>query len=115
MHEISLVQGLFHQLEKLARENNGDKIISVTMEIGPLSGIVIDSFRFGFDVLSADNDLIRGAELIIEVPPATYTCVQCGHKETTSDSRPDKCIKCGDLFLIPTGGEDLILNRIEME
>jgi len=115
MHEISLVQGLFQQLCELAKENNSNRIISVTMEIGPLSGIVVDSFRFGFDVLSAEDDLVRGAELIIEIPAATYTCTNCGFEETTSDSRPDKCRKCGDLFLIPTGGEDLILRRIEME
>ena len=115
MHEISLVEGLFRQLRKLAEENISNRIISVTMEIGPLSGIVIDSFRFGFDVLSAEDNLVRGAELIVEVPPATYTCTNCGFEETTSGSRPGKCRKCSDLFLISSGGEDLILNRIEME
>ena len=115
MHEISLVEGLFRQLRELAEENNSNRIISVTMEIGPLSGIVVDSFRFGFDVLSAEDDLVRDAELIVKVPPATYTCTNCGYEETTSGSRPDKCRKCSDLFLIPAGGEDLILNRIEME
>jgi len=115
MHEISLVQGLFHQLKELAKENNKNKITRVTMEIGPQSGVVVDSFRFGFDILSADDDLVRGAKLIIEIPQVTYICTECGHKEITSDSKPEECRKCRELFLIPSGGEDLILRQIEME
>ena len=115
MHEISLVQGLFHQLKELAKENNADKIISVTMEIGPQSGVVIDSFRFGFNILSADDELVRGAKLVIKVPPVTYSCTECGHKEITGENKPEECSKCRELFLIPTGGEDLILQQIEME
>jgi len=115
MHEISLVQGLFQQLKELAKENGANKIIRVTMEIGPQSGVVIDSFRFGFDILSADDDLVRGAKLVVEIPQVTYTCTECGHKEITGDSKPEECAKCGELFLIPTGGEDLILRQIEME
>lgn len=115
MHEISLVQGLFQQLKKLAKENSANKITRITMEIGPQSGVVIDSFRFGFDILSADNDLVRGAKLIVEIPPVTYTCTECGHREISSDSKPAECSKCRELFLIATGGEDLILRQIEME
>lgn len=115
MHEISLVQGLLHQLKELAKEHKSSKIISVTMEIGPLSGVVIDSFRFGFDILSVDDDLVRGAKLIVEIPPVTYTCTECGHKETTIGKKPDECLKCRELFLIQEGGEELMLRQVEME
>jgi len=115
MHEISLVQGLLCQLQELAHTNNSDKIISVTMEIGPRSGIVVDSFHFGFEVLSADDDLVKDAKLIVEIPPVTYTCSECGYKKITTDSKPEECDKCGELFLIATGGEDLILRQIEMQ
>lgn len=115
MHEISLVQGLFEQLKELAETNRSSRITSITMEIGPLSGVVVDSFRFGFDILSADDDLVQGAKLIVEIPPVTYTCTECGHKETTIEKKPGECRKCGELFLIPEGGEDLILRQVEME
>ena len=115
MHEISLVQGLFHQLEELAKENGSSKITCVTMGIGPLSGVVIDSFRFGFDILSAENDLVRGAKLVVEIPPVTYTCTECGYKETMTGKRPGECFKCGELFLIHKGGEELILRQVEMK
>lgn len=114
MHEISLVQGLFSQLQELAAKNSASRIKSVTMEIGPLSGVVIDSFQFGFDILSADDDLVRGARLIIKVPEINYSCTGCGHIETTT-TKPDQCPQCGDFLLIPDGGDDLLLCQVELE
>jgi len=115
MHEISLVQSLFHQLQDLATSNKATKVISVTMEIGPLSGVVVDSFQFGFDILSADDDLVRGAKLNIQIPPVTYTCSTCGHIETVTGAKPEQCVQCQELFLIPNGGNDLLLLQVEME
>lgn len=115
MHEISLVEGLFEQLKELAAENKASKIISVTMEIGPHCGVVVDSFQFGFDILSAENALVKGAKLIIQVPPVSYGCTNCNHVEITVGLKPDECPICGELLLIPNGGNDLILRQIEME
>jgi hydrogenase nickel insertion protein HypA len=115
MHEISLVQGLFEQLKELAAENNASKIISVTMEIGPHCGVVVDSFQFGFDILAADDELVRGAKLIIQVPPVSYNCTNCSHVEVTAGRKPDECPACGELLLIPDGGNDLMLRQVEME
>lgn len=115
MHEISLVEGLFEQLKELAAANKATKIISLTMEIGPNCGVVVDSFQFGFDILSADNALVKGAKLIIQVPPVSYSCTNCSHIEITTGRRPDECPACGELLLIPDGGDDLILKQVEME
>ncbi len=115
MHEISLVQGLFQQLKDLAAENKATKIISVTMEIGPLSGVVIDSFQFGFDILSAEESLFQDARLIINSPEVNYRCTGCGYIESTNGARPTECLKCEELLLIPDGGDDLLLLQVEME
>ncbi len=115
MHEISLVQGMLHQLTELADSNGASKVIKITMEIGPLSGVVIDSFTFGFDILSAESDLTRNAELIINVPPVAYGCTKCSHSVQTTGERPDACPQCEELFLIPEGGDDIILQQVEME
>lgn len=115
MHEISLVQGLVQQLKELAAENQATKVISVTMDIGPLCGVVVDSFRFGFDIISSEEELIRGAQLIVNVPPVSYTCSGCGEVLVTADPRPDCCPKCQELALFPEGGDDLILRQVEME
>jgi hydrogenase nickel incorporation protein HypA/HybF len=115
MHEMSLVQGLIQQLNDLAIENKMTKVIKVTMEIGPLSGVVVDSFTFGFEVLAPQDPLLKDAELIIDVPPVTYSCPSCKNELQTTGDRPDQCEKCQEVFLIPSGGDDLILKQVEME
>ena len=115
MHEMSLVQNLFAQLKDLAAENNATKIITVTMDIGPLCGVVLDSFQFGFDILSAEDPMFQGAELKVIIPPVTYRCTNCNFEELCTTTKPAECQKCGELFLIPSGGDDLILQRVEME
>ena len=115
MHEISLVQGLFEQLAELAEQNNMTKVVTVTMQIGPLSGVVEDSFRFGFDVLSRDNDLLRDAKLILHSTSVTYRCTSCQTAQESTTQRPDSCEHCGENFLIAEGGDELILQQVEME
>ncbi len=115
MHEISLVQNLFHQLADLAEQNKMSKVVSVTMQIGPLSGVVIDSFQFGFDILSKDDDLIRGAQLIINTTAVTYRCSKCGATQQSSGVKPDGCSACDEQFLFAEGGDELILQKVEME
>ncbi len=115
MHEMSLVQGLLQQLGDLAVEHNMTKVLKITMEIGPLSGIVVDSFTFGFEALAPHDPLVKDAKLIIETPPAAYTCSSCGHCVETTEARPEKCPECEELFLITSGGSDLILKNVEME
>lgn len=114
MHEMSLVQSLIAQLTDLAAKHDKRRVISVTVDIGPLSGVVIDSFQFAFDVLSAENQLTAGARLIIINPPATYRCVGCGDEQSTL-LRPDHCPKCKETLLIPEGGDAITLNQVELE
>lgn len=115
MHEISLVQNLLQQLHDIARENKATRVLRVTMLIGPLSGVVVDSFTFGFAILAREDDLFRDARLDIVVPPALFRCSSCGHQEETSGERPECCPACGDQIIIAAGGDDLILQQVEME
>ena len=115
MHEISLVQGLFQQLADLARQNKMTRVVTVTMQIGPLSGVVADSFRFGFEILSAEDDLVRGADLIINTTAVTYRCSKCGAGIESTAERPESCAECDEIFLLAEGGDELILEKVEME
>lgn len=114
MHEFSLAQGLIKQLRELAAQHGSEKIISIRVDIGRLSGIVIDSFSFGFEVLARENRLTEVATLeITEIDPA-YRCCDCG--DALPSGGPDSpCPHCGSIKLIPVGGDELILTQVEME
>lgn len=114
MHEMSLVQGLLGQLQSLAIEHKKSKVINVSMEIGPFSGVVIDSFQFGFDILAKEEPLTKEAELKIISPQATYRCCGCS-KLIKAEQRPDSCPHCSETLFSPEGSDDLILLQVEME
>jgi hydrogenase nickel incorporation protein HypA/HybF len=115
MHEISLVQGLLRQLAELAEKHRSKSISRVKVEVGPLSGIVVDSFCFGFEVLAAENELTRKAVLEIVTPPGRYKCCYCGHVSVNGKAAPEACPQCGQTLLVPDGGDGLILLQVEME
>lgn len=115
MHEISLVQGLLQQLHDIAAQHNTSRVLKVTMVIGPLSGVVVDSFTFGFDILTKEDELVKDAKLEILIPEVVYRCSNCNSQQKTAGQRPEQCDSCGDTLLIAEDGSDLILQQVEME
>lgn len=114
MHELSLVQGLLSQLERLATENKADRVLKVRVEIGHRSGIIIDSFKFGFEVLAVEHELCREAELEVVTPAPVYRCSNCGALLESHVHVWPVCTKCGRDHVFPEGGEQLILLQVEM-
>ncbi len=128
MHELSLAQGLIDQLHTLAAEHKVERIIRLSVTIGPFSGIVVDSFTFGFDALKLDNPLTKEAVLEIEVPQPSYRCLDCGEIFDLEQEEHEldfglpyggftnkDCPVCGSHRLSPEGGDELILHQVEME
>ncbi len=115
MHEISLVQGLLDQLRELASENGAKRVVRVKVAIGPFSGVVVDSFVFGFKVLAPNSDFARDAVLQIERPLPSYRCKDCGWTVPDTEMRPESCPSCGGDGLFPVGGDELLLMQVEME
>lgn len=112
MHEFSLAQGLMSQLLQLAEQHGATKIITVRVTIGQLSGIVADSFSFGFEALVTENNLTKDAVLEITETEPAYRCLDCG---LLTDSPSRTCSGCHSASLIAEGGDDLVLTQVEME
>ncbi len=127
MHELSLAQSLLDQLLGLAGQHNADFVTKVTVTIGPFSGIVVDSFAFGFNALKEEHQETREAELVLETPVPEYLCLECQNISAIHPTEqqipgvagiiPHKhtCPHCSSDRLSPQGGTDLILKQIEME
>ncbi len=124
MHELSLAQNLIEQLLQLGREHKAKSITKVTVIIGAYSGVVADSFDFGFNVLKKESELTKNAELVLKTPPARFNCLDCNNsfplaqtenKQQDIATRMKKCSSCGSSNLVPQGGSELILQQLEME
>jgi hydrogenase nickel incorporation protein HypA/HybF len=128
MHELSLAQSLIDQLLDLAGEHKAERITRVLVTLGPFSGVVGDSFAFGFDILKQSHPRTQEAMLELETPDPVYLCLDCGKVSVIPFSlpgnpadvrclspHPKKCPWCCLNRLSPKGGDELILNHVEME
>lgn len=118
MHEISLVQNLVTQLEQLASVHNADRVYRLKVEIGSRAGVVIDSFRFGFEVISRERPLIKDATLeIIEIHPEKI-CLNCQYTfdpEEELSGLERACPVCNSMDNMLSGGDEIRLLQVEME
>jgi len=101
MHELAITEGVVAAVtEKLP----GTKITCVRLEIGALSGVVADSVRFCFDLVTEGTDL-EGASLEIEQSAANCQCRSCG-AEFEPDGPIAACL-CGSADVAVLSGADL--------
>lgn len=65
MHEFHLMADLMKKIEKVAADNNADKVAKVSVWLGALSHITPEHFREHF-VDGARGTIAEGAELEVE-------------------------------------------------
>jgi hydrogenase nickel incorporation protein HypA/HybF len=109
MHEMALTQDL---VGLIAENCAGRRVTRVVLEVGKLSAVVPDAFRFCFE-LCAEGTPAEGAELEIVELPGRARCRDC-EQEIVLDSVFDRC-PCGSLSLELLSGEQLQLREVEVQ
>ncbi len=112
MHEISLCESVLQVLEDHAKRQGFEKVKTVWLEIGGLSGVELDAMRFGFDAVTRGTLADHARLEIIEVPGQAW-CMQCG-KKVPLKQRFDACPDCGGYQLQVTGGEEMRIKELEV-
>ena len=74
MHELGLVNYVVKQVSRIAEDNQVQKIHSVTLEFGEVSGIVPSYLYSYWDWYTKKFPLFEGTELICETVPAITWC-----------------------------------------
>ncbi len=107
MHELSICQGIVEvAVAALAgRAPPAPRVSTVTVRIGRLTGVVPDSLRYYFDLLSHDTPL-AGATLEIDDVPIRGRCVDCA-ADFTIDTLAFTCPACGSGFVDLLSGREL--------
>jgi hydrogenase nickel incorporation protein HypA/HybF len=113
MHELSVCQALIRQVQDLAREHRAAAVISVKVQIGPLSGVEPDLLRQAFPLASAGS-VAETAQLVIERLPIRVHCESCG-AETAAEVNKLICGACGDWHTRLLSGDEMLLASVELE
>ena len=108
MHELAITEGL---VDAVTERLPGQRVTCVRLEIGALSGVVPDSVRFCFDLVTEGTDL-DGALLEISQSPAVCRCRVCG-----GDFEPDGPLvmcPCGSAEVTVLTGQDLKITSVQV-
>lgn len=108
MHELAITEGI---VDAVTERLPDATVTCVRLEIGALSGVVAESVRFCFDLVTEGTNL-QGARLEITQPAARCHCRICG-----TDFEPDGPIAlcpCGSAEITVLAGHDLRITSVQV-
>ena len=76
MHELGIVFHIIRSVEKVAAENDLEKVSAVVLELGEVSGVVPDYLTDCWKWAAAKSETVSGAELRIETLPTAMAAAQ---------------------------------------
>lgn len=112
MHEMSLAEGVLQLLEDAARQQKFEKVLTVWLEIGQLSGVEVEAMAFCFDAVARDS-VAQGARLEIVVLPGVGWCMACAVSVPMSEVFGE-CPHCGSFQMQVTGGTEMRVKELEV-
>ena len=113
MHELSIAQNIIDIVCDQMRIHNLSRVETVSLRIGLMRCVVIESLSFSFDVLISGSPL-EGAHLEVEEVPIRGRCMGCG-KEFTLKNWMDDCPLCRGMRVEIISGKELDVVAIEGE
>ena len=113
MHELSVCQALIERGERVARENDASRVVSIVISVGPLSGVEPQLLEHAYP-LAAAGTIAEHATLTVETVPVRVRCRKCA-AETVAEPNRIVCGACGDWQVDVTEGEEMLLRRVEIE
>jgi hydrogenase nickel incorporation protein HypA/HybF len=111
MHELSLIQALFAEVESQLAPHAGARVCALHVRVGELAGVDPELFRSAYEVCRNGGPL-AAAELELSFEPAEWKCSAC--QVDISRGQVLTCSLCGEPARLARGGE-IFLDRIEAE
>lgn len=113
MHELSVCLALLEQVGSIAAQKETSRVTRIELRVGPLSGVEADLLRSAWPLASAGTVAVD-AELVIEESGVVVHCSACG-ADTPAQANRLVCGQCGDFKTSLVSGDEMILQRVELE
>ena len=110
MHELSIVLSIVDTVEQAVRKEKAQTVQRITLDIGNMSGIEMESFDFAWDS-AIKNSVLEHAERVVNHIPAMATCIEC---ETTFEKVEvyDACPHCGNFIHTFKSGKEMKIKSV---
>ena len=113
MHELGIVMHVVKQIEELAKKNNVNKVIELTLEVGEVSGVVKEYFVDAFNWAKKRTEYMKDCELNYVTIEGISYCQDC--KETFKTTEfGKKCPRCGSERTYLVTGKDVSIRDIKV-
>jgi hydrogenase nickel incorporation protein HypA/HybF len=108
VHELAITQSI---VDQVAERMVGRQVTDVVLEIGPLSGVVAESVRFCFDLVTVGTPL-EGASLHIGEPDGRAHCKECDAEFGVRDLL--LMCPCGSADVRIISGDELLIKSVKV-
>ena len=111
MHEYSLIQSLVERVEEEAAARSASAVHRLRVRIGEDAGVDLELFKTAYHTFR-ERTVCAHATLEVITVPVAWACDACGRR-----IEPGQPLRCPDCFAPARliGGDEIILERIEME
>ncbi len=111
MHELGVVFYVVRDVKEVAKENAVQKVSSVTLQIGEVSGIVFDYLTDCWNWARKKEPVTEEAGLFIEQIDAVSFCEDCGQEYPTVQYAKI-CPHCGSEHTYLRRGNEFLIKEI---
>ncbi len=110
MHELSLAENICDIA--LAHTPKGQRIMTIVVECGPLSGVVPESLNFCFSFVAPQKGL-KDTTLDLHQLSASADCPACSATQEV-ETMWAACTQCGHTPLTVKGGREFRVKEVEV-
>jgi len=113
MHEYSIALSIIDIAEDNARKANASVVHKIEIEVGTLSGVMIDALKYALEV-AVENTILKDAKCTIAEVPAQGKCESC-ETEFHLNGYMTPCPECESFDFKITRGKDLRVSSISVD
>lgn len=113
MHELSIVMNIVDIAEDETAKAEASSVTSITLEIGTLSGIVMEALEFAWQS-AIKGTVLENAELKINTIEGVAKCWDCG-EEFNAQTLYQECPQCKGYFTDIIKGKEMRVMELTVE
>lgn len=113
MHELGVTFHIMDRVEKVALENDVEKVSKVVLELGEVSTVIESYLQSCWKWASAKRPLFEDCVLAVEILPAVTFCEVCG-KTYGTVAHGKICPYCGSEKTYLLQGNEFNIKEIEV-
>ena len=114
MHELGIVFYVIEEVEKVAKENNVNKVTSLTLEVGEVSSLVPSYFEDAYNWAIKKTTYMKECKLNLVIIEGVSYCKDCKKTfKTTTNGKICPHCKSENTYLV--SGSEVNIKDIQVE